>query len=281
MSEHHLSRRGFLLAAGGLLAGGTALGADAFGVEPRRVELRREFVPVVGLPSAFEGFTVAHLSDLHIHAGLHPAVRRAMELVADAHPDLTVLTGDLTEHSSQLSELGPVFRATAGSAATIVTMGNWEYAVGITVADMERTASAAGAELLCNRSWLLRRDAATLALAGLDDPRDGAPDPAAALRDVPSDATVAWAFHAPGYADQLRSLSYPPPAFMLAGHTHGGQIRIPFIPPITPQASGRFLEGWYHDTFAPLFVNRGVGTSGIRARFRCPPEVALFTLRRA
>ena len=281
MTEHHLSRRSFLLAAGGLLAGGTALGADAFGIEPRRVELRREFVPVVGLPSAFDGFTVAHLTDLHIHAGLHPAVRRAMELVADAHPDLTVFTGDLTEHSSQLSELAPVFRATAGSAATIVTMGNWEYAVGITVADMERTASAAGAELLCNRSWLLRRDGATLALAGLDDPRDGAPDPGAALRDVPSDATVAWAFHAPGYADQLRSLSFPPPAFMLAGHTHGGQIRIPFIPPITPQASGRFLEGWYHDTFAPLFVNRGVGTSGIRARFRCPPEVGLFTLRRA
>ncbi len=279
MSEHHLSRRGFLLAAGGLLAGGTALGVDAFGVEPRRVELRREFVPVVGLPAAFEGFTVAHLSDLHIHAGLYPAVRRAMELVADAHPDLTVLTGDLTEHSSQLSELAPVLRATAGSVATIITMGNWEYAVGITVADMERTASAAGAELLCNRSWLLRRDGATLALAGLDDPRDGAPDPAAALRDVPSDATVAWAFHAPGYADQLRSLSFPAPAFMLAGHTHGGQIRIPFIPPITPQASGRFLEGWYHDTFAPMFVNRGVGTSGIRARFRCPPEVALFTLR--
>lgn len=281
MTEHHPSRRRFLLAAGGLLAGGTALGIDAFGFEPRRVELRRENLPVVGLPAAFDGFTVAHLSDLHIHTGLHPAARGAMELIADAHPDLTVLTGDLSESTSQLSELVPLIRATAGRAGTIVTMGNWEYAVGITVADMERTASAAGAELLCNRSWLLRRDGATLALAGLDDPRDGAPDPAAALRDVPSDATVAWAFHAPGYADQLRSLPFPPPAFMLTGHTHGGQIRFPFVPPITPQASGRFLDGWYHDTFAPLFVNRGVGTSGIRARFRCPPEVAFFTLRRA
>jgi len=45
--------------------------------------------------------------------------------------------------------------------------------------------------------------------------------------------------------------------------------------------SGRFVAGWYHDSFAPLYVSRGVGTSGIRARFRCPPEVPLFTLRRA
>ena len=204
-----------------------------------------------------------------------------MELISEAHPELTVHTGDLSESTTQLSELVPLIRATAGSAGTVVTMGNWEYAVGITVADMGRTASAAGAALLCNRSMLLRRGGATLALVGIDDPRDGAPDPAAALRDVASDATVMWAFHAPGYADQLRSLPFPPPAFMLAGHTHGGQIRIPLVPPITPQASGRFLEGWYHDTFAPLFVTRGVGTSGIRARFRCPPEVALFTLRRA
>ena len=281
MTEPPLSRRGFLLAAGGLVAGGTALGADAFRIEPRRVELRREDVPIAGLPPAFEGFTIAHLSDLHIHSGLHSAAQRAMELVASERPALTVITGDLSEHVSQLPELIPLIRATAGSAGTVVTMGNWEYAVGISVADMERTASAAGAELLCNRSMVLRRDGAALALVGLDDPRDGAPDPAAAMRDVPGDATAVWAFHAPGYADQLRALAFAPPAFMLSGHTHGGQIRIPLVPPITPQASGRFLEGWYRDTFAPLFVNRGVGTSGIRARFRCPPEVALFTLRRA
>ncbi|MEO8633688.1 MAG: metallophosphoesterase [Gemmatimonadales bacterium] len=281
MTDNRFSRRGFLLAAGGLLAGGTALGADAFRIEPRRMELRREDIPIIGLPPAFDGFTVAHLSDLHIYNGIHPAAQRAMELIADAHPELTVITGDLAEHQPHLPELAPFIRATAGSAGTVITMGNWEYVAGISVAMMARIASPAGAEVLCNRSWVLRRGGATLALVGLDDPREGIPDPAVALRDVPGDATAMWAFHAPGYADQLRPLGFPRPAFMLAGHTHGGQIRIPFVPPITPKASGRFLEGWYHDTFAPLFVNRGIGTSGIRARFRCTPEVALFTLRRA
>ena len=281
MSDPFLSRRGFLLATGGVLAGGAALGADALSIEPGRMQLRREDVPVVGLAPGFEGFTVVHLSDLHIYNGLHSAARRAMELISDARPDLTVITGDLAEHRLQLPELVPLIQATAGSAGTVLTMGNWEYVAGISVAAMARIASAAGAELLCNRSWMLRRGGATLALVGLDDPREGAPDPAAALRDVPPDATAVWAFHAPGYADQLRALPFAPPAFMLTGHTHGGQIRIPLVPPITPKASGRFVAGWYHDSFAPLFVNRGVGTSGIRARFRCPPEVALFTLRRA
>jgi hypothetical protein len=281
MADHHLSRRGFLLAAGGLLAGGTAVGVDAFGVEPEQVELRREDVPIAGLPLSFDGFTVAHVSDLHLHDGLHPAARRAMDLIAATRPDFTLLTGDQCEHPSQLAELVPLLRATAGHSGTAVTMGNWEYAAGIGVAELERAAASAGAAMLCNRSLVVRRGAEALAIVGLDDPREGLPDPAVALRDVPADATAIWAFHAPGYADQLRPLGFPPPAFMLSGHTHGGQIRIPFVPAITPTASGRFLEGWYRDTFAPLFVTRGVGTSGIRARLRCPPEVALFTLRRA
>jgi hypothetical protein len=66
---------------------------------------------------------------------------------------------------------------------------------------------------------------------------------------------------------------------MLAGHTHGGQVRIPLLPPVKPVGAGRFLEGWYRDTFAPLYVSRGVGTTGIPVRFRCPAELPIFTLR--
>jgi predicted MPP superfamily phosphohydrolase len=50
---------------------------------------------------------------------------------------------------------------------------------------------------------------------------------------------------------------------------------------VKPEGAGRFLEGWYRDTFAPLYVSRGVGTTGIPARFRCPAELPIFTLRAA
>ncbi len=276
-----MSRRAFLVAAGGTAAGFAVAGTDAFTGALRRVELNRHDVPVPGLLQGLEGVTVAHVSDIHLYAGIHAAARRAMELVSSSRPDITMITGDLVENQLQLAELGPLLAACRGRLATVVTMGNWEIQVGVTPGALARICSAAGATLLYNDSQVVTIGETTLALVGLDDPRAGIPDPERALRNVPGSALTVWGFHAPGYADQLIGRPYPRPALMLSGHTHGGQIRPPLLPAITPPASGRFVSGWYRDTFAPLFVSRGIGTSGIRARFRCPPEVGLFTLRRA
>lgn len=275
-----VSRRAFLVAAGGAAVGIAVAGADAFNGATRRVEFNRHDVPVPGLPFPLAGLTIAHLSDIHLYAGIHPAARRTMELVAEAKPDVTMVTGDLIENLGRLSELGPLLAACRGRLATVVTLGNWEIQVGVTPATMAKVCSAAGARLLYNESALVSVGDAALALIGLDDPRAGIPDPDRALRGVPADSIPIWGFHAPGYADQLMGRPYPRPALVLSGHTHGGQIRPPLLPAITPPASGRFVSGWYRDTFAPMFVSRGIGTSGIRARFRCPPEVGLFTFRR-
>lgn len=275
-----LSRRAFLVAAGGAAVGVAAVGADAFGGATRRVELNRHEVRVPGLPLALDGVRIAHLSDIHLYAGIHPAARRAMDLVAAAGADITMITGDLVENQRQLTEVGALLSACRGRLATVVTLGNWEIQAGVTPAAMARICSAAGATLLYNETQLVTVGEATMALVGLDDPRAGIPDPDRALRGVPNNAIPVWGFHAPGYADQLLGRPYPRPVLMLSGHTHGGQIRPPLLPAITPPASGRFVSGWYRDTFAPLFVSRGIGTSGIRARFLCPPEVGVFTLRR-
>ncbi len=275
-----ITRRAFLVAAGGAAVGVVAAGSDAFSGALRRVEFNQHDVPVPGLPSRLQGLTIAHLSDIHLYAGIHAGARRAMELVAAAKPDITMITGDLVENQRQLAELGPFLAACRGRQATVVTMGNWEIQVGVTPGTLARVCSAASARLLYNETEVVRIGDAMLALVGLDDPRAGIPDPDRALRSAPSDAIPIWGFHAPGYADQLIGRAYPRPPLVLSGHTHGGQIRPPLVPAITPPASGRFVAGWYRDTFAPMFVGRGIGTSGIRARFRCPPEVGLFTLRR-
>jgi predicted MPP superfamily phosphohydrolase len=276
-----VTRRRFLLTAGGVLAAVAAPTAYAFTDAPRNVGLSDHDVPVPDLPPALEGLRIAHVTDVHLYAGLHAPARRAMELVAGARPDVTLLTGDLCEHTSQLAELGPLLTACRGRLATIVLMGNWEYSAGITARTLGRCCEAVGAELLLNQSRIVPVGPARLALVGLDDPRAGSPDPEPAMRNVPADATAVWAFHAPGFADRIPRDRYPAPVLIAAGHTHGGQIRLPLLPPITPPASGRFVAGWYRDTFAPLYVSRGVGTSDIRARLFCPPEVPLFTLRRA
>lgn len=281
MTVRPLSRRGFLLAAGGVVTGTVGGCVDAFTWAPSRIQFSRFDVAVPGLHRDLDGLTIAQLTDLHLYDGLHAAARRAMELIAELAPDLVVVTGDLVEHPDQLPEAGPWLEACRGRLATVVTLGNWEHQSGVTAMAMAQTASGAGAVLLVNESLRVERGAGRLTIVGLDDPRAGLPDPERALRNVSEGDPVLWAFHAPGYADVLRNRPLPLPFLALAGHTHGGQIRPPLLPPITPPASGRFVAGWYRDSFAPLYVNRGLGTSGIRARFLCPPEIGVFTLRRA
>jgi predicted MPP superfamily phosphohydrolase len=275
------TRRGFLLAAGGALLGFEVAGADAFRGALSRVEVTRAELAVAGLPAGLHGLTIAHLSDIHLYDGFNPGARRAIELVQVARPDVTFVTGDIVESLGQLKTAANFLRECRGRLATVVTMGNWEHSVGVTRKEMERTCEGAGAAFLLNDALLIGDRKEQLALVGLDDPREGAPDPARALQDVPSGAVEVWGFHAPGYADRLRRKHFPPPALLLAGHTHGGQIRLPPLPAITPHGSGRFVAGWYHDTFAPLFVTRGIGTSDIRARFFCPPQIGLITLAAA
>jgi len=274
-----MTRRRFLMAAAAGLAGAAAPTTYAFAAEPRHVALSAHDVPVPGLPAPLNGLRIIQISDLHLYAGLHPAARRTVELVAEARPDITLLTGDLCERAGQLGNLATFITACRGRLATLAVMGNWEYAAGISPARLAHTCEGAGAELLFNQARVLEVEEARLAIVGLDDPRVGNASPEAGLRGVPPGATTVWTFHSPGYTDRI-SRELPRPAFIAAGHTHGGQIRLPPIPALTPPGSGRFVAGWYRDTFAPLYVSRGIGTTEIRARFLCPPEIPLFTLRR-
>jgi len=278
MAGAPLSRRNFLLASGAGLAAAGAVGTDSFVWATHRFEVSRHQVPIPGLSAALAGLKIVHLTDLHFLTDLHLPGQVAMQLVAAEQPDITLVTGDLTENAQLMPEIETFLDAVRGRLATVVTMGNWEYLVGVSPEMLGRSAARAGATFLFNRSLVVESHGDRLGIVGLDDPRLGFPDPETALRGVPAGIPTIWAFHAPGYADLLMRRPYPRPVLVLSGHTHGGQILLPLAPVITPTASGRFISGWYRDTFAPMYVNRGVGTSGIRARFRCPPEVAVFTL---
>ncbi|HSR90132.1 MAG TPA: metallophosphoesterase [Gemmatimonadales bacterium] len=277
MRSFHISRRGFLL---GAAATAGALATDAFGIEGRRVYITRHDVEIPRLPDALDGVRIAQVTDMHLHGGIHAAARATMELIQTEKPEITLLTGDACEHQSYLPDVTTFTRECRGSVATLALMGNWEYFVDISSTQAEAAYSAAGTELLLNRSRRIEIGNASLNIIGLDDPVRGKPDLQQTLKyALPADIQI-WTYHAPGYADLIPPGIGPPPAFMLAGHTHGGQIRPPFIPPLLPVGSGRFVQGWYRDTLAPLYVSRGIGTTTIRARFRCPAELPVFVLRK-
>jgi predicted MPP superfamily phosphohydrolase len=272
-----ISRRRFLA---GLGAAGAAVGVDAFGVEANRVLVSRHDVRVPGLPLALDGLRIGQISDVHL-PGNQLAARAALEHVRRERPEVVILNGDMTESAQALSHVREFAEAARGSLATVAVLGNWEYRAGVVGERAEAAYAGTGADLLINRSSVVDLGGASLALVGLDDALTGHPDLSAARAGLRSDSTEIWLVHEPSFADLTLTGTSARPAMLLAGHTHGGQIRIPLLPPVKPTGAGRFLEGWYRDTFAPLYVSRGVGTTGIPARFRCPAELPIFTLRTA
>ena len=146
--------------------------------------------------------------------------------------------------------------------------------------------SANAITVLDNAHAPIERAGARFWLAGVDDPVVDTPDPELAIpqsiRNVPHEPIVLLC-HAPDYVDDL----LPTPAgralsLMLAGHTHGGQVRVPLIRPlILPPLGHKYVEGWFRFGNLQLYVNRGLGTVGIPVRLDCPPEITLLTLRAA
>lgn len=271
-----ISRRRFLLGAGAI---GAAIGADAFGLEANRVLLSRHNVAVRSLPSSLDGLRIAQVSDLHL-PGNQLAARAALDLLRSERPEVVVLSGDMTESGQAAAEMGEFAAAARGTLGTVAVLGNWEYRARVVGQAARAVYRAAGVDLLVNQAKVLEIGGTGLALVGLDDILSGQPDIAAARAGLPPDVVEVWVVHEPEFADQISPDSSENAAMLLAGHTHGGQIRIPFLPPVKPVGAGRFLEGWYRDTVAPLYVSRGVGTTGVPARFRCPAELPVFTLRR-
>jgi uncharacterized protein len=249
------------------------------------VRVTRLPIMVPNLPAALAGVTIAQVTDLHLYqAEPHPAALRALAILDRVRPDLLVLTGDQWDHRA--GERGYVswLRARPTGLPALAVLGNHEYAMGRrsrtdTVRTAERIHERGDAELLVNRRRALRLRSASLTVLGLDDLRHGDPRPEL-LQEVldPSEPQL-WLFHEPGQADRP---GWPPsaaPSLMLAGHTHGGQIRIPLVPALTPSGSGHYVAGLYQTARGPLYVSRGVGGSGPRIRYRCPAEVAVFELR--
>jgi predicted MPP superfamily phosphohydrolase len=251
-----------------------ALGIDAFFIEPYRIEVTHSWVEA---PLA-RPLRIAYLTDLHT-SGLGRRERLLLDLLDAEQPDAIVITGDSLGwgHNAYYNEQPLLSRLRAPLGVWLVR-GNWENSYPLRenypIHDEHEYYSKLGIHFLLNQAAPIRPD---VWLAGLDDPATGAPNLDAALRFVPPGVYVMAAFHAPAYFDEIAGRV----PLVLSGHTHGGQVRLPFVPVYwLPHGSGRFLEGWYANQGSKMYVSRGIGTSGIPIRFRCRPELSMITIGR-
>lgn len=261
----------------------------ALTVEPTWLEITRTAVPILDLPSAFDGLRIAQLSDLH--AGRHVTLAYLAEAVAltlDQSPDLIALTGDFVhaghKHVAAVADLVGQLHAPLGVFAVL---GNHDFAVRnalgsrrhrrlhVAVAD---ALTARGVRVLRNQSVALRRGDDVLHLAGVEDLWSGACDVPRALAGIPADAPRLLLAHNPQTVERLDGRRCD---LMLSGHTHGGQVDLPGLGRVVLGRKARQLAaGLYERGNTRVYVHRGVGF-GLRVRFRVRPEVAVLTLNRA
>lgn len=242
-----------------------ALATDAFFIEPYDIEVTHTVVmALVNAP-----LKIAELTDLHT-TKFGRLERKLVVLLDEEKPDVIVITGDTLGRDSDYRDIRPLLRQLHAPLGVWLVRGNWERN-GIP-RNEHRFYASVGVNLLLNEAKPIRDD---VWLVGVDDVMTGNPDIDIALKAVPPNVYPIALFHEPGYFDRVAG-KVP---LALAGHTHGGQVRIPFVPVFwLPRGSDGFLEGWFAEKNSRMYVSRGIGTSNLPVRFLCRPELAIITL---
>jgi uncharacterized protein len=278
-----------------LIAIATTLVAIAYATLVTPVALRRTIidVPIAGLALELEGYTIAVLSDLHYGGTIMPArlIDRAVDLANEVSPNLVVLLGDYAlSHSMArtvsrwlyewaLPRMTGSLRRLHAPDGILAILGNHDYDY-----DASKTAEwlrSMGARVLVNECIVIEQSDARLAVGGVDDWTHGTIDPHGGCASLAPDIPRIVLSHNPDGAMELASNARVD--LVLAGHTHGGQIVLPWIGAPARHCTvcdAHSASGWVPRAPVPLYVTTGVGVL-LPLRINCPAEVLIVRLVRA
>jgi uncharacterized protein len=264
-----LSRRHFLAAATVGIAG-TVYGAGSNDLQITH--------PTHPAPPGHPPLRVALLTDMHAP---HDWVegKHLVDAIRRFDPHIITIVGDAVDERGEEHHVA-FYDALTAPLGKFATLGNWEYQGLCDLVRLRREYDKVGVRLLINETVYLDHQGTPLQLIGLDDLRAGMPN--YALLDSPppppEGRTLVLA-HCPKSFDSVVTVARRP-VTVLSGHTHGGQIAPFGVAIITPDGSGRYVQGWYPAATGghALYVSRGLGNSGIPFRIGARPELPLLTI---
>ncbi len=276
-----ITRRKFLIGSG---ASAAALALYAGEIARHEIDVVERPIPIRNLPSAFRGFRIVQLSDIHLDEYTEPFfLHHVVERVNALNPDCVLLTGDfVTVGAFTAIALNAAHRsAEILSALTCplryAVLGNHDVGVGAPL--VIHALESNGIPVLVNRNIPIERNGDRLWICGAEDPGTSFPDLNVTIPAHPDGPVILMA-HEPDYADTVvQHPRFPLVDLMLSGHSHGGQVRLPFLGPMVLPPMGKlYPEGLYRFGQMQLYVNRGIGTVGLPFRLNCPPEITILTL---
>ncbi len=250
-----LTRRRFLLASGIGLA---AAGVDAVAVEPTNLKVVHRRL-TTGKPS----HRFVHFTDLH-YKGDRDYAAKVVRTINSFSPEFVCFTGDIVEHAPYLGEAFSFIQQI--KAPIYAVPGNHEYKSGVHFKDVEAGFVEFGGAWLPNRELAVCEGKINLIGLPCQKPARLLP-PRSGMMNI-------LLLHFPLWTEDFGRVKYD---LVLAGHSHGGQVRLPGIGPIfVPPAVGRYDYGIYQCPLGPLHVSSGIGCIGRNIRFNCPPEIVVY-----
>jgi predicted MPP superfamily phosphohydrolase len=207
---------------------------------------------------------VAHVTDLHTD-GLGTIELKLIDSIRSNRPDIIFITGDIATPSGTAKGYEDVLSKLKAPLGAYFVQGNWEYWEPIR--ELRHILKKTNIVDLTNKKIHIKDD---LWLVGLDDDLAGLPD-IEAYKKIPDNSKILSIFHSPVLFESISNKTN----LAFAGHSHGGQVRLPVIGSLwTPKGTGKYDSGWYKERQAKMYVSRGIGNSILPIRFNCKPEVA-------
>jgi predicted MPP superfamily phosphohydrolase len=282
-----IKRRTFLKQAVGSLL--TVLGLGSAGlfyankIEPSLLDITEQQIRHPLIPKSFDGIKIVQFSDTHL--GFHYNLRqlgKLMDKINILKPDLIFFTGDLMDEPNKYTEIHkmlPLLQKLHAPLGKYCIYGNHDHG-GYGTEIYRNIMETADFTVLLNHSTPIKlKDKSSIYLVGIDDAMLGKPDIPLALKKVPHNQFTILLSHAPDLAQEA---SQYPIHWQLSGHSHGGQVKIPFIGALViPPFAKIYQEGLYTvgENQLNLYVNRGIGTTRLPFRFMVKPELTVFTLK--
>lgn len=280
MTGFKLTRRDFLRgAASAPLLAISATSLYATLVEPYSYDITETDIFVPELPAAFDGFRIAQITDVH-HSRIVSIreVHRVVEAAMSARPDLIALTGDYTtSYRRYIEPCAEALGALNAPHGVWAVLGNHDHYTDplLTVRALRRH----HINVLENANTIIARGGDTLQLVGIGDWTWAGADWSRALHNIDKRRPTVMLSHQPVVLDLPQTDGV---SLILSGHTHGGQVSLPFVgPPIRYGRDFKYVQGLYEKNGTQLYVSAGTGVIGLPVRLGVRPEISILKLRRA
>ncbi|WP_242046708.1 metallophosphoesterase [Cylindrospermum sp. FACHB-282] len=247
-------------------------------IEPNWIEINSLQLTLPHLSPEFNGYRIVQISDLHRDKWMNQRrLQRVVRLVNQQKPDLVTITGDLiTRNSPQfIPTLKVPLSQIAAKDQTVAILGNHDHENDSKA--IIQTLAESGIVHIGNGVFTLHRGGAMLHIAGLDDLWKGTPRFDLVMQQLPDEGAAILLVHEPDFADTSAVTGRFD--LQLSGHSHGGQVRLPFLKPlILPPLGEKYYVGRYQVGKMIQYTNRGLGMTAKHLRFGARPEITVFTL---